>query len=222
MSPGRVMVGGQQRIVDGPHELQILRLIDGPAQHREIGLGLVVRDAEALRSAIEELRDVLALEFQRGLGGCLPQAVGAHDLDVEAVREGRLVLVAADIGRVDPMMRNHRVDHVRIGERTIPGQPHDMFSRVLRESADEAAQHVVEAAAKDRDARRLDHAGELVVGPIRAGRDDEAVEKPCPANALDLAHDHRLACEIAQHLPGQPARRCPRLQHRDRAASILR
>jgi hypothetical protein len=193
-------------------------LIDRPAQVREVHIVLHLAQCEALRLRVDERRDVLALGGLAGFARCLLQHFVAHALHIEAVGVGgmqgvRGVIDAGLLRGVD-----HLVDDLRIGERAIACEAHDIRRLETFGRTDEAIEHVVQAAAMAAYADAFAQGLQCIVARIGAGRYDQIVDAPGTPHAFDLVREQRLATDAQQHLAGQAGRAHARLQDGERGA----
>ena len=82
--------------------------------------------------------------------------------------------IAVRVGYAQAGLQPHAiVDHPRIGQRAVGGQPHDLAADPQRlDGPDEAAQHVGQRPAMELDADVRKEARQRVVARIVAGRHD--------------------------------------------------
>ena len=212
-----VRLGGMEGLVDGGDEGEILRCVHGPAPG--LGRGLPhPADAEQLRMSVEIGGHMFVL-IGCGGGGTGPVEGRALDhLHVEALGKRPVGGVVGVVIAARDMVVDHPVDHVRVRQRAVAGQPQEGRRGPMGGQGPlEPGHHVVQRAAEHRNAQRLHIGGQDVVLRPGAGGQHQAVQPPGPAQALDLAADHRLAQDRPQDLAGQSRGAHPRLQYRQHA-----
>lgn len=110
------------------------------------------------------------------------------------------------------MQRDEFVDDRPIRERTVRRKPNDgLRSRALGDDGAEAAEHVQQVAAEDREPHGCASLSQRVVAGIDARRHHQFVDVPAAAQPLGLPRNHRLAEDGHQDLAREPGRGHARL-----------
>jgi len=205
-----------QAFIDGAHELQVRRLVDGPAQvaRREVGCVFHARDPEALGVA-NVARHVFAVRRKMRLFPCLFEGGKGEGLDIEAVRIG----VAQSVRHVVDVSVKHAPDDLvqngRVDQRTVGGDPHDDIGVKRGRGAIEAIQDILFAAAEDVDATGAAERLDGIIGrPVRRGDDDLLYGLSLPY-ALDNVLQHGPVQNRLQDFVRQAARTHPGLDDGD-------
>ena len=158
---------------------------------------------------------MLPVVGRRRLGVRPPQGLRGEDLDVQAPGPGAHLTVR-DI--VEPALRPHfdaGVDHHRVRQGAIGGQPHQVALQAQGvHHLDEAAQDVLKWASGGLHPGFGQDLGQDVVGRGLTCGDDNPLEPPAAAQAFDLTQDHGLSQEGPEDLARQAAGTHPRLKNR--------
>ena len=216
--PGPAVDAGEVR-VDRPHQLEVGGLVDRQAEVGSFvdGVDREGDGAEALALALErEGSDVLPVPWIVALGGDpqRPRRQDAHatqrPLDVPGLDAGEV-----RAGRQQPLELG--IHDGRLDQGAVAGDPHQVLGPELLLQREVARQDVALAPAPDFDVARLAQGRQLVVGGLRGGQHDHAVDQARTPRALDDALDQGAPREVREDLARQARRSAARLDPGDDA-----
>ena len=153
--PQEIELVGQHRVAgdavdQSAHEREIVRIVDRPAQSRQIHRAADMAWPEPIRPIADERGHMLAIGTQPRLTRRGLERRHRHRLDVETVRKtGRIDV--RDIIEAAGERVERAVDQIGVDQRAIAGEADHMLGIAGAGRADEAIEHVVEAAAEEGD-----------------------------------------------------------------------